>query len=110
MTDFLPNTNISAADLAFPAKVAHLIPPHENLMDTVVSKEAATLTTDWFYHGLKKIEPKPKDGVDVNAALAHIKCILASFQPKHEVKMQAVAYLIDLWFDEVAWEPGNANR
>jgi hypothetical protein len=52
-----------------------------------------------------KYEIKPKEGVDVDKALRHIQAIMRSYQPKHEHKEAAVAYLLSQWFDDVTWTP-----
>ena len=111
MPDFLPYPDIQDVDLAFPAHVAHLIPLEtKEMLVAEVSRKSKQLATDWFYHGLKKLDGNPKEGIDATQAFKHIRCILASFEPKHEVKMQAVAYLLDLWFDDLTWKAGDANR
>ena len=56
--------------------------------------------TDWFYIGLKKY-PTPKEGIDLDMAMRHLAAIQRSFEPKHEHKQAAVAYLASQWFEEV---------
>lgn len=62
------------------------------------------LFTDWFYCGLKSLEMKPKEGIDKEKALRHIKAIMGSFEPKHEHKTAACAYLFEKWFESAKWE------
>ncbi len=57
------------------------------------------LFNDWFYRGLTKLELTPKEGINEEMALRHIRTIMGSFEPKHEHKEEAVAYLLDLWFE-----------
>jgi hypothetical protein len=45
--------------------------------------------------------------VDTNKALAHIQCIMMSFEPKHEHKTAGVAFLLDEWFSK--YEASNVN-
>ena len=52
---------------------------------------------DWFYSGLKEI-PTAKDGINAKKAMAHLAAIQRSWEPKHEHKAAAVAYLASLWF------------
>ena len=57
----------------------------------------------WFFVGLKPEDVstlKPKEGIDKNKALAAIKAILASWDPKHEHKEAGAAYLMSEWFEE----------
>lgn len=96
---------VTDVDMAFPASVKHLIPeeiPKEfkHHRSTVWNK----LFSDWFFFGLKSLELTPKEGVDKDKALRHIKCIMGSFEPKHEVKESAVAYLLSEWFIDPIWE------
>lgn len=55
-----------------------------------------------FYRGLSnKTEFHGKEGIDGKAALLHVREILQSFEPQHEHKTAACAYLMSLWFDDV---------
>jgi hypothetical protein len=42
-----------------------------------------------------------KDGINRKDALLHAITVLTSFEPKHEHKIAAVAYLMFLWFKKV---------
>ena len=56
----------------------------------------------WFFRGLPKgtvFTPRP--GIDVDSAKRHIKAILSSWEPKHEHKEAAAAYLLSKWFVNV---------
>lgn len=56
----------------------------------------------WFCSGLPaETVFKCKPGVEQSVALGHLKCILGSFEPKHEHKAGAVAWLMSLWFDDI---------
>lgn len=60
------------------------------------------LFSRWFFTGLpKETEFVAKPGIDKAKALRHIRTIMGSFEPKHEDKEAAVAYLLSLWFDDV---------
>lgn len=56
----------------------------------------------WFGFGLKGVAWTSKPGVDTNKALRHAKAIMSSWDPKHEHKIAAVAFLLSLWFDVVS--------
>lgn len=58
--------------------------------------------SDWFYFGVHGVTGVA-EGVDEAAALAHLAAISRSFEPKHEHKEAAVAYLASLWFPNIAW-------
>ena len=61
--------------------------------------------SDWFYCGLKNFNPVYKPGVDGNTAFTHLRTIIGSFEPKHEHKEAAVAWLASLWLENsTTWE------
>lgn len=54
----------------------------------------------WFFDGLKEGDmPTPKEGIDLEEAMAHLSSIQRSYEPKHEHKSAAVAYLASQWFE-----------
>lgn len=60
------------------------------------------IVSKWFFSGLPEgTKFIPKEGIDKNIALRHIGTILRSFEPKHEDKVAACAYLFSLWFDDI---------
>jgi len=66
--------------------------------------------SDWFFRGLKNAKFKPKDGIDTEKALWHIKDIMDSSQPGHLHKEAACAYLMSEWFDDVTYEMADGDR
>lgn len=64
---------------------------------------------DFFYLGAKDIKWTPKDGVDARSAARHIRAIMGSFEPKHEHKEAACAYLMSLWFEDVTYKVSHAR-
>jgi hypothetical protein len=99
----VPSTSITTADLAFPANVLHLMPKMEDIPEEFKDFNGGNIWTkwqsSWFYRGLKEW-PKTKPGINVEDAQKHLSCIQGSFQPKHEHKVAAVAYLASLWLEE----------
>lgn len=99
-------SEISPLQLAFPAGVANLMPPRD-----ACERELAELPSKgrpwrefqqkWFFHGLTGAEFVMQDGIDKTTALRHLAAIQGSFEPKHEHKEAAVAYLASRWFVEV---------
>jgi len=89
---------VSDVEIAFPAHVARLMPEYGS-----VSSERTWLDfqADWFFSGLDAAKFFPKEGIDPEKALRHLKAIQGSFEPKHEHKEEAVAFLAGLWFDAV---------
>lgn len=105
-----PIKEISTATMAFPAYVSNLMPSYDEIPKEFKNWNNQTkwnrLFNDWFFGGLSKLELKPKEGVDQNKALRHIKAIMGSFEPKHEHKEAAVAFLFSEWFEDADWEKG----
>lgn len=104
-TTFKPVT-IDGARAAFPASVSDLMPPMEAIPDEFKNwhgTEWNRLFADWFYSGLKSLDLTPQPGIDKDAALRHIKTVMGSWEPKHEHKEAAVAYLLSLWFTDPKW-------
>lgn len=90
----------------FGGDVDRLMPPMSEIPDEFHHghTEWNRVQQDWFFRGLKGAEWEPKDGIDLAAALRHLKAIQSSWAPKHEHKEAAVAYLMSLWFDAVTYE------
>ena len=59
---------------------------------------------DWFGSGFEKLDLAPREGVDPKLAIRHLAIIQKSFEPKHEHKVAAVAYLASLWFEDVVYQ------
>jgi hypothetical protein len=101
-----PIQDITDLDLAFPAHVKHLMPdmkdiPPEFKKDSMGLKWCRIVRT-WFYNGLPKDTSfYPKEGVEARKAVRHVQAILGSYEPRHEDKMAATAFLLSEWFDDV---------
>jgi hypothetical protein len=94
--------------LAFPASVRHLMPEYKDIPKEFRNlnhrNKWGKMVSDWFFCGLKNLELTPKPGIDEKKALRHIRAIIGSFEPKHEHKTAACAYLLSLWFDDVKYD------
>jgi|ERR1041384_4841867 hypothetical protein len=106
-----PIHELSDIEVAFPAQVSHLMPPRDAIPQEF--KDGNTkwneLFNQWFFVGLKGATFKPKEGVDQQKALRHIRAVMRSFQPKHEHKEEAVAFLLSEWFDDVIYDQAIAS-
>lgn len=102
---FLPDATLTKLHEAFPADVVSLMPPQSEIPDEFRrrSNRWHKLFSDWFYFGLSDLKLTPKEGIDHDQALRHIRCIMGSFQLKHEHKEAACAYLFDSWFSDVKY-------
>ncbi len=94
------------------ARVDNLIPKWDGIPEEF--KRGNTkwnkLFSDWFFLGLEKgAEFKPKAGVDKAKALRHIRAVMSSFDPGHEHKEAAVAYMLSEWFEDVIYKAKGAK-
>lgn len=60
---------------------------------------------EWFFRGFSQWPFQPKPGIDHKAAVSQLNTIQRSFDPQHEHKDAAVAYLLSLWY-----EPGKPGH
>ncbi len=101
-------THVSDLDMVFPANVGHLMPAYDDELcawtRTDEGRRWVKFQQDWFFKGLSGAVFTSKEGVDQRAALRHLKTVQGSFEPKHEHKEAAVAYLASRWFDDVTYE------
>lgn len=99
--------DISDIELAFPAQVSHLMPKWEDIPGEFKRHNGTKwnkIFSHWFFNGVKNLVMTPKDGIDSNKAFRHIRCIMGSFEPKHEHKEAAVAYLMSQWFEDITFD------
>lgn len=99
---------VTGLDVAF-GNIKHL-PKFESLPEVFRrdSHPACRAIGDWFSSGAKsfpngiKIGKRTftaKPGVDSSKALAAIRSVLGSFEPKHEHKIAGCAFMLNEWFD-----------
>lgn len=105
---------IDRVRMAFPASVADLMPAWDDIPEEFRRLNArpwSDITSEWFFRGLPgNVEFYPTDGIDPAKAIRHLKAILGSFEPKHEHKEAAVAYLMSQWFEKVEnWDGQEAE-
>ena len=85
-----------------PANVYDIMPARADIPEKFghcSSNEWCKWQSQWFFSGLKDNEiPVCKKGIDTNTAISHLAMIQRSWQPKHEHKQEAIAYLASLWF------------
>ena len=98
--------NVSGLEMTFGGDMKKLLPamsdiPREFQMGHTKWND---LVSTWLFYGLKNCEWKPKEGIDTQQALRHIKAIMGSWEPKHEHKEAGCAYLLSEWFEDVKYE------
>jgi hypothetical protein len=113
--DFSQPTEIDAVTAAFPGSVRHLMPDYREL-DEKYRRHYGTwankLFSDWFFCGITSLDGLvPKEGIDKAKALRHIRAVMGSFEPKHEHKEAACAFLFDKWFESTSkWERADGSK
>ena len=99
MTDIQP-AEISQLEYACPASVSHLMPAQGEIPEEFKWRNKWTdFCDEWFFKGADPKRLTAKDGIDRVKALRHVATIMGSFEPKHEDRIAASAYLLSLWFD-----------
>jgi len=99
--------DLTDADLIFPAHViGRVIPDWADIPEPYRhhNHPMARLASDWFFNGARDWKFEPKEGVDGQKALRMVAAALRSFEPAHEHKIAAVAYLLDCFFQLVGPE------
>lgn len=98
---------VADVDMAF-GGIDGLLPEFNALPDEHRRGRGAScrLVSDWFFEGLKGADFIAKPGVDERVALRHLGTIMRSFQPAHEHKTAAVAWLLEQWFLKVVGADG----
>jgi len=102
-----PIREVNSLDIAFGCNALKMMPALDKIPNEFKEFNQSKwnkLFNDWFFSGLSSLEIIPKQGVDKKKALAHIKTIMGSFEPQHEHKEAAVAYLLSEWFEDAKWE------
>lgn len=100
--------DLTAADVAF-GGIKHM-PRYSDVPENFKKSydPFCKAISSWFFSGAKGIpnglaidgvEFTAKPGVDSGKALRAIKAVLGSFEPKHEHKEAACAYMLSEWFD-----------
>jgi hypothetical protein len=96
---FAKPTEVSKLDMVFGGRMQELMPAYQQIPDEFKrgGNKWVEWQAKWFYSGLDSM-PTPKDGIDGKKAMHHLAAIQNSFEPKHEHKSAAVAFLASLWF------------
>lgn len=91
---------ISDIQLAFPANLGTLLPPMESIPTNYPHKDYWTrIQHDWFAGTLPDdFEMHANPGIDAQTAGRHLSALNGSYEPKHEHKIAAVAWLASRWF------------
>lgn len=84
-----------------------LLPPYDKIPEEFKRFSGTKwnkLFNAWFFSGLRSLKLVPREGIDKDKALQHIKVAMGGWDSKHEHKEAGVAYLFSLWFEDTEWE------
>ena len=92
---------VTGVDTVFGGDISKLMPQYRDLPEEFRRERDpfSPLVNKWFFSGLDHKTLKAKEGIDRNAAFAHCKAIMVSFEPSHEHKVAGVAWLMSKWFE-----------
>ncbi len=114
--DFSQPSGIDDVTAVFPGSIRHLMPAY-NELEAKYRQNYGTwgskLFSDWFFCGITSSDGLvPREGIDKAKALRHISAVMRSFEPKHEHKEAACAFLFDQWFDgeRSNWERADGRK
>ena len=87
--------------MALPGRLGDLIPPWDEIPDDFRRGKTTwnRWASRWFFNGLDSF-PEANDGIDQEAVKRHLATIQRSFEPQHEHKEAAVAWLASKWLKE----------
>ena len=100
---------LDGADVVFGCNVLDYMPKMEEIPSEFCQYPGTRwnqLVSDWFFNGVHDLKLVPKPNVDRADALKVVRSIIGSFEPKHEHKEAAAAYLLSLWFESAEWKSG----
>ncbi|WP_145142117.1 hypothetical protein [Paenibacillus sp. Y412MC10] len=103
---------VNELDLTFGGDMKKLLPPMNEIPTEFQRGQTKwnKLINKWFFTGLKKLDVKPREGVDRQKALNHVSAIMRSFEPSHEHKEAACSYLMSQFFeDDFSFEVSGSN-
>jgi hypothetical protein len=108
-----PIKDVSAAAVAFGeygTKFKDLVPDKKDIPEEFSDYDNpwCALQTTWFFKGIKGYSFIPKEGVDLDKAMAHLGVIQGSWEPEHEDKVLYVGFLMSEWFEDVVKPDGRS--
>lgn len=101
---------VSDAQLAFPATIDEYLPPWDDIPEEYRDMNSTNKWRKLFslvFYGDKRVKDvwmRPKEGVDPALAGRHLRCVMGSFDPKHQHKVAGVSYLMSEWFEDWGYE------
>ena len=103
-TDWSLPKPVSDVQFAFPANIiGTLIPEWDDLPDEFRNRTSGyeELARHACFNNVELRPQVLRDGVDAELANRQLNAIVRSFQPKHQHKEAAIAYLLSLWLTPI---------
>ena len=96
---------VNDAEVVYGGDINKLIPEYKDIPKEFksISNKWAKVFNDWFFCGLKDVEWKPKQDINVDDALRHIEAVMRSWACKQEHKEAGCAYLMSEFFEDVKY-------
>jgi hypothetical protein len=97
---------VTETEMIFGSNALNLIPKFSEIPVEFVNGNTKwnKIFNDWFFNGLRNVGFIPKENINLKIALRHIKTIMGSYEPQHEHKEAAVAYLLSEFFDDITYD------
>ncbi|RRJ54846.1 hypothetical protein EHV15_35320 [Paenibacillus oralis] len=97
---------VTDTDIAFGGNIDNLLPPLSEIPKEFINDWTKwhQLADDLFYDRPLNITISDRAGIDVHAALRHIRAILNSFKPDHDHKIAGVAFLLSMFYEDISFE------
>ena len=101
---------ISTVDVITGKDVMKILPAYSDIPQVYKNLYSGNqwlrVVEDWMFRGIKNVKWVPKPGVDGEQAVRAVTLCLGSFEPSYEHKVAGCAYLLDQWFEDVTYTPG----
>lgn len=97
---------VTDLEVAFPAHALEKMPAEKDIPDDYpYRRDWARFVQLWFFRGWPAAEEHfwiyKHPEIDGEKAMRHIRMILGSYEPKHEHKEAAAAWLMSRWFGAI---------
>ena len=96
--------DVDELSMVFGGNMAKLLPPRTDIPEEFYYSRTPwnKVFSKWFFGALPaNTKFRAKDGIDAQKASRHLAAIMRSFEPKHEHKEGAVAWLMSQWFSDI---------
>lgn len=96
---------LSDLDVVFPKDISNLLPEYKEIpVEYRRSKMPGNKIFNYLFFSTGEVtldDFVARPGIDRDDALRHLLSVMRSYEPKHEHKEAACAYLMSLWFEPI---------